>query len=149
MRQDLNLQHFDCESSLLSTRPVVPKVCSADHWWSARLAEVVREPKKFGNHCTRPNYFGCPPPWPHGYLSHEAAYFLIEADGLIFTAYCSLLWRQKQVSGHCHGCPKSQKFHWVDGNIRGLFYEVHVCQGCTTQISWWSKINNMWLHSSY
>jgi len=50
---------------------VIPKVCSADHWWSARLAEVVRkspyksifcpsrttkflwvvhEPKKFGNH---------------------------------------------------------------------------------------------------
>ncbi len=22
---------------------VVPKVCSADHWWSARLAEVVHE----------------------------------------------------------------------------------------------------------
>ena len=22
---------------------VIPKVCSTDHWWSARLAEVVRE----------------------------------------------------------------------------------------------------------
>ncbi len=22
---------------------VIPKVCSADHWWSARLAQVVRQ----------------------------------------------------------------------------------------------------------
>jgi len=22
---------------------VIPKICSVDHWWSARLAEVVRE----------------------------------------------------------------------------------------------------------
>jgi len=26
-----------------SAKSVIPKVCSADHWWSARLAEVVRQ----------------------------------------------------------------------------------------------------------
>ncbi len=29
--------------TLACIRAVIPKVCSADHWWSARLAEVVRE----------------------------------------------------------------------------------------------------------
>jgi len=59
---------------LITNRAVIPKVCSADQWWSARLAEVVREslyksifcpsrttkffqvvrePKKFGNHWNR------------------------------------------------------------------------------------------------
>ncbi len=28
---------------LLDPKPVIPKVCSADHWWSARLAQVVRQ----------------------------------------------------------------------------------------------------------
>jgi len=60
-----------------NSRPVIPKVCSADHWWYARLAEVVREslfksifcalrttkiflvvraPEKFGNHCSRHSF---------------------------------------------------------------------------------------------
>jgi len=26
-----------------NVRPVVPKVCSADHWWSAKKAEVIRK----------------------------------------------------------------------------------------------------------
>ncbi len=60
-------------SSSANSSTVVPKVCSADHQWSARLAQVVREsqykpiflasrstkiflvvraPEKFGNHCS-------------------------------------------------------------------------------------------------
>jgi len=65
---------FFVKWNLSRPRAVIPKVCSADHWWSVRLAEVVREslyksifcpsrttkilkvvrePKKFGNHWPR------------------------------------------------------------------------------------------------
>ncbi len=49
------------------TNAVIPKVCSEDNWWSARLAEVVRESlKKSGNTTEGTQYFVLrgPPNYP-------------------------------------------------------------------------------------
>ncbi len=59
-----------CHKVNLQIRTVIPKVCSADHWWSAKslygsifcasrttkFFEVVRQPEKFGNHWIRMNF---------------------------------------------------------------------------------------------
>ncbi len=60
---------------------MIPKVCSVDHWWSARLAEVVREKFFWVVHCCRIGTFEV---WSHyaaGNINealHQAAFTEVE-----------------------------------------------------------------------